>query len=37
MPFILREIGENRYVFVGECHMHGIMSGEATEAIEAGK
>jgi hypothetical protein len=37
MPVILRETDVNRYVFVGECYVHGIMDGEAIEGMRAGK
>jgi hypothetical protein len=41
MPVVLRRpkkrTEENRYVFVGECYMHGIMNGEAVEGSSAGK
>lgn len=42
-PFILRrlgsssESGENRYMFVSESYVHGVMDGEAMEQLEQGK
>jgi hypothetical protein len=36
VPFILRKCGE-RYKFIGEAYVHGLMHGEAIEMIEAGQ
>ena len=34
-PVVLRKI-KDHYVFIGECYVHGIMNGEAMEAVASG-
>ena len=31
VPYIVREIGENRYQLIGETYLHGFMDGEAMD------
>ncbi|OTB05566.1 hypothetical protein M426DRAFT_319828 [Hypoxylon sp. CI-4A] len=33
MPFCLRPVGEQRYLLVGECYVHGLMEGEAMDMM----
>jgi hypothetical protein len=33
VPFVLRKCGENQYQLVGDAYIHGIMDGEAVEAL----
>ncbi len=36
LPFCLRPCG-NRFLFVGECYVHGMVDGEALDMMEAGQ
>ena len=36
MPVMLRPMGEH-FLFLGECYIHGLMFGEAMEALQAGE
>jgi hypothetical protein len=33
VPFVLRKCGENQYQLIGDAYIHGIMDGEAVEAL----
>jgi hypothetical protein len=35
MPVVLRKEGD-RYRFIGECHIHGIMQGQVIGGLEKG-
>jgi hypothetical protein len=35
-PYILRPIGENEFMFIGEAYVHGMMFGESLEGQEHG-
>ncbi|KAI0882855.1 HET-domain-containing protein [Annulohypoxylon maeteangense] len=37
MPFCIRPFGEQRYLLVGECYVHGLMKGEAMDMASDGK
>jgi hypothetical protein len=37
VPLVLRPCGKGVYRLVGECYVHGIMKGEAMEALDKGK
>ncbi|KAI1453486.1 HET-domain-containing protein [Annulohypoxylon moriforme] len=37
MPFCLRPLGEERYMLVGECYVHGLMKGEAMDMMVKGE
>ncbi|KAG4429711.1 hypothetical protein IFR05_014808 [Cadophora sp. M221] len=37
MPYILRPVGDGRYLFLGPCFVHGIMHREAMEGLIKGK
>lgn len=31
VPYVIRELGEGKYSFIGECYVPGLMAGEAVE------
>jgi hypothetical protein len=31
LPFVIRPCGDRRYIYVGNCYLHGIMDGEAVD------
>ncbi|KAM5341812.1 hypothetical protein ACJ41O_014843 [Fusarium nematophilum] len=37
VPYVLREMGEGTYYFIGECYVHGIMDGEVVDKWRRGK
>jgi len=36
LPVVLRPVQDGQVAFVGECYVHGIMWGEAMDALEEG-
>jgi len=31
VPYVIRPSGKDRYIFIGECYLHGVMDGEAMD------